>query len=352
MPLQAAWAGDGMPAPGGNPVPAHGRLGATYRFGRRSLRLETDDPDFERRFFHVFSDCRSEEPDGSPPVRVEVLRERPGWVGVRFPDGAIAPDPAILALLAPELGLAPCSADACAFVRAHDPARSVARVSGDALQLSDTLPWQLLAGHYIVHQLLRSQPELLYLHAAGVVLAGRAVLLCGPKGAGKSTLSLTLAGRGGGFLGDEVAVLELSTGQVLPFHRSVSVRPGPLGAAALQQLDALAPDHETLPDGSVRRRAPLSRLFPRALAAQAPLAAAFFLEPHAARPAAERFAFTTEQLARMEPLQASFTGAPAGRRALQLLRLLSPLPCYRLVPGGTPDDTAATIERTLEAVWA
>ena len=38
--------------------------------------------------------------------------------------------------------------------------------------------------------------------------------------------------------------------------------------------------------------------------------------------------------------------------ALQLLRLLSPLPCYRLVPGGTPDDTAATIERTLEAVWA
>jgi hypothetical protein len=44
-------------------------------------------------------------------------------------------------------------------------------------------------------------------HAAGVSVDGRGILLAGPTGAGKSTLALALAGRGLDFLGDDLVFL-------------------------------------------------------------------------------------------------------------------------------------------------
>lgn len=53
------------------------------------------------------------------------------------------------------------------------------------------------------------------LHAAGVVADGRAILVMGASGAGKSSLALHLAARGAAFLADDVAALESAGDGVL-----------------------------------------------------------------------------------------------------------------------------------------
>lgn len=65
------------------------------------------------------------------------------------------------------------------------------------------------------------------LHAGAVAHAGRAWLLAGPSGAGKTTLSLALLERGFPLLSDDFAPLELATGLVHPFPKSLGVREGP-----------------------------------------------------------------------------------------------------------------------------
>jgi hypothetical protein len=333
---------------------------AEYRFGRGIVRVHSDDGEFDRRFDHIFSDCRlaADALPGDELVEARVSSASdPHWATLELDSRSGAPlDPDVLTALVPELGLRVEDAPGHGLVqRFTAPARRagiVAELAGQRLKLHKSLPWQVLAGHFLVHHALRLQPGLLYLHAACVSLQDRGVLLSGPKGSGKSTLSLTLAGRGHGFLGDEVAVIEPRTRACLPLLRSVSLRPGPLGEAAAGALARHAPQSETLGDGTTRVRAPVSALFPRALRAGAGLQAAFFLRGFGPRPEATRFAFSSADLAALEPLQASFAQQPAGRRALELLRLLAAIPCYRLTAGGSPDATAALIETTLEAVWA
>ena len=65
------------------------------------------------------------------------------------------------------------------------------------------------------------------LHAGAVAHAGRAWLLAGPSGAGKTTLTLALLERGFPLLSDDFAPLALATGLVHPFPKSLGVREGP-----------------------------------------------------------------------------------------------------------------------------
>jgi len=53
--------------------------------------------------------------------------------------------------------------------------------------------------------------------------AGRAFLLAGPSGHGKSSLSLELVRRGHGFLSDDIAPLDLRRGTIEPFQRTVAL---------------------------------------------------------------------------------------------------------------------------------
>jgi hypothetical protein len=84
------------------------------------------------------------------------------------------------------------------------------------------------------------------LHAAALVgRDGEALLLAAPSGHGKSSLALELARRGLGFLGDDVAPLELARRRIWPFPRAVGVVPrsdGPLGEPfRAHALDPAAP---------------------------------------------------------------------------------------------------------------
>ncbi len=66
--------------------------------------------------------------------------------------------------------------------------------------------------------------QFLILHAAVLAHGDRALILPGPPGAGKSTLCAALMLSGWRLLSDEMALIDLSTGQLLPVVRPVSLK--------------------------------------------------------------------------------------------------------------------------------
>jgi len=73
------------------------------------------------------------------------------------------------------------------------------------------------------------------LHASGVVLDGRAILLAGPPGAGKSSLAAALVRAGGQLLSDDAVALELSDGALIAHPGSTALQ---LRSAENQRLSA------------------------------------------------------------------------------------------------------------------
>lgn len=75
--------------------------------------------------------------------------------------------------------------------------------------------------------------ELLFLHAAALEWQGRAVLLAGASGNGKSTTAWALLHRGFQYLSDELAPLELNTMTVHAFPHALCLKREPLPPYAL-----------------------------------------------------------------------------------------------------------------------
>lgn len=79
------------------------------------------------------------------------------------------------------------------------------------------------------------------LHASSVSRGGRAIVLAGATGSGKSTLSLGLVGAGCGYVADDFTALDASGTAVTRFPIAASVKSGSLAAigAAFPQLSTL-----------------------------------------------------------------------------------------------------------------
>jgi hypothetical protein len=84
----------------------------------------------------------------------------------------------------------------------------------------------------------------LLVHAGVVAREGRAVLLPGIPNAGKSTLVAALVGSGWDYLSDEAAVLDVRTGRVEPFARTLT-----LDAGSLALLPGVTPLASPVPGG-------------------------------------------------------------------------------------------------------
>jgi HprK-related kinase A len=83
----------------------------------------------------------------------------------------------------------------------------------------------------------RHAHQFVVLHAAAVERDGRALLLPGRPGSGKSTLCAALAHRGWRLLSDELALLRPGDGEIQPLARPVTLKGG-----SIEVVRALAPD--------------------------------------------------------------------------------------------------------------
>jgi hypothetical protein len=70
-------------------------------------------------------------------------------------------------------------------------------------------------------------PQLYFVHAAALADAGRATLLVGDSGAGKSTTAYALAASGMDYLSDELAPIDPRTGDVHPYPRAICLKRDP-----------------------------------------------------------------------------------------------------------------------------
>jgi hypothetical protein len=122
------------------------------------------------------------------------------------------------------------------------------------------------------------------LHASGVVLDGRAVLIAGPAGAGKSSLAAALVRAGGELLSDDSVALQLNDGALIAHGGSVVLQ---LRSAEDERLSAS--ERATLGPaaGSVEGK---HRYVSVSTPEPAPLGALFLLERSAEQPPVERIA--------------------------------------------------------------
>lgn len=128
--------------------------------------------------------------------------------------------------------------------------------------------------------------QYLLFHAAAIERNGRVAIFPGVPGAGKSTLCAGLVGRGGWrLLSDELAIVDLKSGLVVPLARPISLKNGSIAVIRDFVPDAVMSreTHDTTkgtvalakaPVESVRRIAEAARpgwiIFPRYVAGAAP----------------------------------------------------------------------------------
>jgi len=119
--------------------------------------------------------------------------------------------------------------------------------AGDITALYDYVKQELLV------QFIRQRQDLLWLHAAAVERSGQALLVVGPSGQGKSTLSTRLCERGWSFMSDDIAPVRMSSNDVLsfplaPFRRISSGR-----RVARLDLGTLQKEMVSIPPHAIRR---------------------------------------------------------------------------------------------------
>jgi hypothetical protein len=185
---------------------------------------------------------------------------------------------------------------------------------------------------------------LVAIHAGALVQRDAALILAGRSGQGKTTLTLGLLRRGLGLLSDEFAVIDPATRRILPYRRSLHVRPGT--PELIPELGFLLgrPRHQ-LGGGSEWAVAPhdLERALPGCLAQAAPLRHVLLLTgtPGADSPSA--IAPIPAAVAALELLRGTWAASVDFAAALAAIsQTLDRVPCARLQVG--------VLEPTLDAI--
>jgi HprK-related kinase A len=106
-------------------------------------------------------------------------------------------------------------------------------------------------------QIALGERHFLLLHAATVEKGGKALILTGESGSGKSTMSAVLMCQGWRLLGDEFALVDPDSGLIHPFPRPISLKNA--GAKALDGLvkdNRFGPLMKDTPKGDLRHLTP------------------------------------------------------------------------------------------------
>jgi hypothetical protein len=335
---------------------------AAYAFGDATLQLDADDRMLLDGFPLLYADCAvapSAQPSG-PRVRCTMRRSiEPPLVVLMF-DGEPPCDLAGAGyhLLRPTCAVPPFQvgdAPIPGWRLTGGSTGPVLAACGSTVVLQRKLvPVEFLV-EYLVGITLATQPWMLPIHGASVRIGEAGAVLVGASRGGKTTTALHLAARGHMLLGDEIALVQLSTRELVPFRRAVNVRPGPLGQELTAMLGVADPVDEASSQSAWGDRHRISKLFPGPDAVRAPLRAVFFLAGFAERASLKPFQVTLEHsdvfswITTPEIAYCSW-GLDPTRRAMRLMVLknvLSKVPCW-LVTAGSPRETVELIERTME----
>lgn len=173
-------------------------------------------------------------------------------------------------------------------------------------------------------------------HAGAVTDGSGALVLAGPSGRGKSTLTLALVSDGMKLLSDEFALIDRDSARILPYRRSVHVRPGTPERVPI--LNGLLGDGPRAYGGGIRWAVPQARLetaLPGCLADPAPLRYVLVLEPPTAG------APVLHPISHGEAVVALLRGTPqiahdVSRPLQRLAQAVSGARCARLRAGGVP----------------
>ncbi len=205
--------------------------------------------------------------------------------------------------------------------------------------------WRSAIALLLLHCVYRVRRDALFFHAATVNVGGRGAMIIGPKGAGKSTTSLSLAVRGHALLGDETGAYVPATGLIEPFLRPVGIKPGPRARGVDEALLRISASEE--PARIIR--VPFDSLIDAPAPEPVPLRAIFFLRPFEERPRITETAASITALSELQTVSSCFVNAPRTQRVFELGRMLGRCRLYHLAPGN-PDETAECLEQRIGAL--
>lgn len=251
---------------------------------------------------------------------------------------------------------APDSSEATISLRLQQVGDGMAYVVRDAQGYERWWPEQQQALldllDHLVHALLAELRSrgIYAIHAGAVAYRGKALIVAGRSGQGKTTLVLGLLRRGLQLLSDEFAVIAQATPHILPYRRSLHIRPGtPELIPELRGLEQV-PKH-TLGGGNEWAVSPpeLARMIPNCLAPAAPLRYVLLLAGTPNANGSPTITPVPTALAAMELMRGMWAASVDFEGALsRISRLLDGVVCAR-IQVGTLDPTLDQITAWLEA---
>ena len=215
--------------------------------------------------------------------------------------------------------------------------------------LADAAPMSLTHGLLAAEMGMNLQMALgwrrhLLLHASSVEKDGRALVMTGESGSGKSTLAAQLGERGWRLMGDEFALLDLATGELLPFPRLVSLKNGAIDVITGEvSAERMGPLMVGTAKGDIRHLMPRSDAVARMTEAAKPALLLFPRFGHAAdvRPVGQGEVF-------MRLTQASTNYVALGEAGFgALTRFVQHVPA-RAIDFPSGDGAIAMVERLWE----
>jgi hypothetical protein len=306
------------------------------------LVLRTDDQRLLDEFRAVFDTGSA---IGAPRSRLVATISTNDEHGILSVDGDELASPAdfLLGFSSPTIPIreVPSDRPSIRLLSVGDEAEPLFRFEGGHCEFRKHPRWRRIISHYLFLRTLRLRSDLLLFHAASVGFDDHGILIVGPKGHGKTTLSVSLAARGWAFLGDEMAAFDPASGKLLPFRRPVGIKPGPRSRRIDDALSARPVTGDV--DGIIRT--PLENVVDINSSDGLPLRSVIFLEGFAAEPQLTKITPGREELSILQPVATSLTTLPPTMRVFQMVKLLASVQAWRLT-SADPDVTADLIERT------
>ena len=159
--------------------------------------------------------------------------------------------------------------------------------------------------------------QYLMIHAAVVERAGRALVLPAPPGSGKSTLCAALVARGWRLLSDEMTLIDVDRGDVIPLPRPISLKNRSIAIIGRFWPDAImsAVVHDTIKGSIAHVRPPLASV-DRSTERAVP---GWIVLPRYTPDAATKLEALSKGAAFMQVLENAFNYSMHGRRGFEVL---------------------------------